>query len=57
MSDTTTSPTAFKDLRGCIIVPLLVFNWSIESQDNQIIIFGKSDVSNKDIVVCTHIVW
>jgi hypothetical protein len=56
MSDTTISPTAFKDHRGCIIVPLLVFNWSIESRDKQIIIFGKSDGSNKDIVVCTHIV-
>jgi hypothetical protein len=56
MSDIAISPTVFKDHRGCIIAPLLVFNWSIESQDNQIIIFEKNAESKKDIVVRTHIV-
>ncbi|WP_429036430.1 hypothetical protein [Aeromonas media] len=56
MSDTTIYPTAFEDHRGCIIVPLLVFNWSIESQDNQIIISEKSDASKKGIIVRTHII-
>lgn len=57
MSDTTIFPASFKDHRGCIIVPLLVFNWSIDSHDNQIIISGANDGASNDAIARNYIVY